>query len=52
MTNLYFLFNAGRAFYGQRGYALIIKVMLGLLGLFLALEAYRLVLFLVTFWAL
>jgi hypothetical protein len=52
LTNVYFLFSAGRTFYGQRGFKLIIKVLLGMLGLFITLEAYRLVLFLVTFWAL
>jgi hypothetical protein len=52
LTNLYFLFSAGRIFYGQRGFKLIIKVLLGMLGLFIALEMYRLVLFLVTFWVL
>ena len=52
MTNAYFLFNAGRTFYNQRGFVLIIKVLLGLFGLFVALEIYRLLLFLVTFYAL
>jgi hypothetical protein len=49
LTNTYFLFIAGRTFYGQKGKILIVKVVLGLLGLFIALEAYRLVLFLITF---
>jgi hypothetical protein len=52
LTNLYFLFRAGRTFYGQQGKILIVKVVLGMLGLFVALEVYRLVLFLVTFWSL
>jgi hypothetical protein len=52
LTNLYFLFHAGRTFYGQRGFALVIKVLLGLVGLFVALELYRLLLFLVTHWSL
>lgn len=52
LTNLYFLFLAGRTFYHQTGTRLIIKVVLGMLGLFLALELYRLILFLVTFWML
>jgi hypothetical protein len=52
LTNLYFLFYAGRTFYDQRGFVLIVKVLLGLVGLFVALELYRLLLFLVTFWAL
>jgi hypothetical protein len=52
LTNTYFLFMAGRTFYLQRGKMLILKVVLGLLGLFMALEAYRLLLFLITFWTL
>lgn len=52
LTNTYFLFFAGRTFYAQTGKMLLLKVVFGLLGLFLALEAYRLVLFLVTFWTL
>lgn len=52
LTNAYFLFAAGRTFYNQRGWILIVKVMLGLLGLFVALEVYRLILFLITFWSL
>ncbi len=52
LTNIYFLFAAGRTFYQQKGKILLLKVVLGLLGLFLALELYRLVLFLVTFWSL
>jgi hypothetical protein len=52
LTNSYFLFRAGRMFYAQKGKILILKVVLGLLGLFIALEAYRLCLFLITFWTL
>lgn len=52
LTNTYFLFKAGRTFYGQTGKKLIFKVILGLLGLFIALELYRLTLFLITFWVL
>lgn len=52
LTNTYFLFGAGRTFYNQRGYMLLIKIVLGLLGLFVALEIYRLILFLITFWTL
>lgn len=52
LTNAYFLFGAGRTFYGQKGSILILKVVLGLLGLFVALEVYRLCLFLITFWTL
>lgn len=49
LTNMYFLFKAGRTFYGQKGKVLILKVVLGMLGLFIALEAYRLILFLITY---
>jgi hypothetical protein len=52
LTNTYFLFSAGRTFYNQRGYMLLVKIALGMLGLFVALEVYRLILFLVTFWVL
>jgi hypothetical protein len=52
LTNIYFLFSAGRVFYNQKGFKLIIKVILGLLGLFVALELYRLVLFLLTYWSI
>jgi hypothetical protein len=52
LTNTYFLFAAARTFYNQRGWILMIKVVLGLLGLFVALEVYRLILFLITFWSL
>jgi hypothetical protein len=52
LTNTYFLFRAGRTFYLQKGKMLILKVVLGLLGLFMALEAYRLILFLITYWSL
>jgi hypothetical protein len=52
LTNSYFLFAAGRTFYNQRGKILLLKIVLGMLGLFVALEAYRLILFLITFWSL
>jgi hypothetical protein len=52
MTNLYFLFSAGRVFYGQKGFRLIIKVLFGMFSLFVALEVYRIILFLSTFWSL
>ncbi|HEY0742487.1 MAG TPA: DUF3667 domain-containing protein [Chryseosolibacter sp.] len=52
LTNSYFLFAAGRTFYNQHGKMLLLKIVLGLLGLFLALEVYRLILFLITFWVL
>lgn len=51
-TNLYFLFRAAGTFYNQRGARQIIRVVLGILGLFLALEAYRFILFFVTIWSL
>ncbi|HET9054581.1 MAG TPA: DUF3667 domain-containing protein, partial [Cyclobacteriaceae bacterium] len=50
-TNLYFIYRAARTFYGQTGKMLIIKSVLGILGLFLALEAYKLLLFFVTFYS-
>jgi hypothetical protein len=52
LTNAYFLFKAGRTFYNQKGWVLILKVVIGLGGLFIALELYKLCLFLVTFWTL
>ena len=51
ITNMYFLFRAARTFYGQKGKRLIVKTVIGIMGLFLALEVYRLILFFVTFWA-
>jgi len=50
-TNLYFIYRAARTFYQQKGKRLIVKSLLAILGLFLALEAYRLLLFFVTFWS-
>jgi hypothetical protein len=52
MTNLYFLFRASQTFYNQKGKRLIIKALLGILGLFLALEAYRFILFFLTIWTM
>jgi len=52
LTNLYFLFRAARTFYNQQGKRPIIKASLGIIGLFLALEAYRFVLFFITVWSL
>lgn len=49
-TNLYFIYRAANTFYQQKGKRLIVKSILAILGLFLALEAYRLLLFFVTFW--
>lgn len=51
-TNLYFIYRAAKTFYGQTGKSLIIKSALGIVGLFLALEAYRLLLFFVTFYSI
>jgi hypothetical protein len=50
-TNMYFIYRAARTFYEQKGKRLIFKSLLGIVGLFLALEAYRLLLFFVTFWS-
>lgn len=50
-TNTYFIYSASRTFYQQKGKRLIIKSALSIVGLFLALEAYRLLLFFVTFWS-
>ena len=52
MTNLYFIFSAAKTFYAQQGKRLIIKATLGILGMFLALEAYRFFLFFITVWSL
>ena len=51
-TNLYFLFRAARTFYNQKGKRLVLKAVGGILGLFLALEAYRFILFFITVWSL
>lgn len=51
-TNLYFIYRAAKTFYGQTGKSLIIKSALGIVGLFLALEAYRLLLFFFTFYSI
>lgn len=51
-TNLYFIYRAARTFYGQTGKMLILKSVFGILGLFFALEAYRLILFFVTFYSI
>jgi len=52
LTNVYFLFRAARNFYSQKGKRQIVKVALGIIGLFLALEAYRFMLFFITVWSL
>jgi hypothetical protein len=48
ITNLYFLFRASRIFYNQKGKRLVVKVALGIVGLFLALEVFRFILFFIT----
>lgn len=50
-TNLYFIYRAAKTFYGQTGKMLVVKSALGILGLFLALEVYRLLVFFVTFYS-
>ena len=52
LTNLYFIFIAANSFYDQRGKRRIVKALLGVLGLFLALEVYRFLLFFITVWSL
>jgi len=52
LTNLYFIFIAANSFYNQRGKRRIFKALLGVVGLFLALEAYRFLLFFITVWSL
>jgi hypothetical protein len=51
LTNLYFVYRAAFAFYNQTGWKRVVKSVAMVLGLFLALEAYRLLLFFITFWA-
>jgi hypothetical protein len=51
ITNLYFLLRSNFTFYKERGVLLAVKSVIMLAVLKLALEAYRLVLFLVTVWA-
>jgi hypothetical protein len=51
-TNLYFIYRAAKTFYGQTGKSLMVKSVLGIIGLFLALEAYKLLLFFVTFYTI
>ena len=52
LTNLYFIFIAANSFYNQRGKRRIVKALLGVVGLFLALEVYRFLLFFITVWSL
>ncbi|HPM32811.1 MAG TPA: DUF3667 domain-containing protein [Chryseolinea sp.] len=51
-TNFYFIFRSARAFYNQKGKRLVIKAILGVVGLLLALEVYRFLLFFITLWSL
>ena len=50
MTNMYFIFRAARTFYNQKGKRLVLKAIAGIVGLFLALEVYRFLLFFITVW--
>lgn len=52
ITNLYFIFRAGRTFYEDRGWKLVLRslVMIGVLRV--SLEVYRAMLFYVTIWSL
>ena len=51
-TNLYFLARSGRNFYNTRGINLTLQTLMGLAGLYLSLEIYRLFLFFITFYTL
>lgn len=51
ITNTYFLWRASRTFYLQKGVAQYFKVILALAGLYLSLEAYRFLLFFITFFS-
>ncbi len=49
-TNLYFLWRAAKTYYGEKKRMLLFKVPLSLIGLYAALELYRLMLFFITFY--
>lgn len=49
-TNLYFLYRAAGTFYTQRGVIQLVRVAVGIVGLFLALEVYKFILFFLTIW--
>ena len=49
-TNLYFLYRAAGTFYSQRGVIQLVRVAIGIVGLFLALEVYKFILFFLTMW--
>lgn len=51
-TNLYFIYRAAQTFYAQKGKILIVKCAFAIIGLFLALEVYRLILFFLTFYTI
>ncbi len=51
ITNTYFLWRASRTFYLQKGLVQYFKVILALAGLYLSLEAYRFILFFITFFS-
>lgn len=51
-TNFYFIYRAAKTFYGQTGTSLLIKSVFGIVGLFFALEAYKFMLFFVTFYSI
>lgn len=51
ITNLYFVYRAAYTFYNQRGWKRVAKAVAMIIGLFLALEAYRIILFFITFWS-
>lgn len=51
-TNLYFIFRAAKTFYLQTGKRHILNAIAGIIGLFLALEAYRFFLFFATVWSM
>lgn len=52
ITNTYFLWRASRTFYNQKGFLQSSKVILALVGLYLSLEVYRLLLFFITYWSI
>ena len=51
-TNLYFIYRAAQTFYGQTGKRLIFKSALGVIGIILSLEVYKLLLFFITFYSI
>lgn len=51
LTNVYFLWRASKTFYGQKGIKSIVKVVLAIVGLYASLEAYRFILFFITYWS-